>query len=504
MKDTWDYTHQPALDTFAKPTHRLSLRKQPLTPLHWLIGLLVLISIGRVHDHVPALAALRPGLLLTAACVAMAVVYRHVLRLGNVTRPPYARMVIAIGLVAIISSLTGISIGNSGSFLLTALLPVYILFLLTTASVRNTHDLRWLCLSFIAGMLAVAVASIFLADRLYLDGYTRQGGVGMYDGNDIAVIYAVGIPLTVALIRVKGSGSRLVSASALFLALFSLALSASRGGFIGLMVVSVAVLILSRGWTLVHKLVLISVPILTLTFFAPQGYWNQMATLLNPTADYNFTSESGRIAIWTRGMGYVAAYPVFGIGPDNFLRAEWMMSPATQSGLLGVPAVDRAPHNTFLQVWAELGTAGLGFWLLLLIYGVLGPLALRSRMPQSWLTGSNQDHRLLYLLSSYLPACYAGFAVTSFFVSHAYTSIVYLLTGMAAAHHVIVRRELRAYRLRQLGEVQARRMSPSLQSVVFPATDASIPPALAPPYLPSTRAWPPGAAGRLAKGSTSD
>ena len=47
---------------------------------------------------------------------------------------------------------------------------------------------------------------------------------------------------------------------------------------------------------------------------APPGYWDQMGTILEPTEDYNWSDPIGRRQIMIRGMGYIAQYPVFGLG----------------------------------------------------------------------------------------------------------------------------------------------------------------------------------------------
>jgi O-antigen ligase len=176
--------------------------------------------------------------------------------------------------------------------------------------------------------------------------------------------------------------------------------------------------------------------------FAPPGYWELMGSILTPTEDYNVASETGRLAIWTRGIGYVAQYPILGVGPDNFIRAGWMISDVGSIGLAGVGLRDQAPHNTFLQVWAELGTVGLVVWLVVIATGIIQPLRMRRRFPTDWLIRGTSEQRFLVLMSSYLPVSYIGFSVTSFFVSHAYTSIFYALTAMLAGFLVVSQRML--------------------------------------------------------------
>lgn len=265
----------------------------------------------------------------------------------------------------------------------------------------------------------------------------------MYDGNDIGVVYMVGLPLSVVFLRSRTRALQVLGALTIMGILASLVLTASRGGFLGLLVGGLAVVVLSPGWSLVQKVLIVAVPALGMVLLAPEGYWDQMGTILNPQDDYNITSDTGRMAIWTRGLGYVAQYPVFGLGPDNFVRAGWFISDVGRSGLVGASIRDQAPHNTFLQVWAELGSVGLGIWLSILAYGTLAPLRLRKRMPKWWLKHGSSDQRFIFLMVSYLPASFVGFAATTFFVSHAYTPIFYCLVAVLAGTMVIGHRSIR-------------------------------------------------------------
>ena len=418
------------------------LRIGELTALHWALAALVLISIGRVHDHIGFLRVLRPGLTLTAFCMLIAVVKPAALRLDNVFAAWPAKAIIALAGAAILSSFFGLSLGASGSFLLESMAPVMVFFFLATVCFRTPNDLRWIVIAYVAATVAVFWASIFLSDTLHLGGYTRQGGVGMYDGNDIGVVYMVGLPLAVVLLRSRSRALQLLGIITMAGILASLVLTASRGGFLGLILGGLAVVVLSPGWGPIQKILIVAVPAMGMVLFAPDGYWDQMGTILNPQDDYNLTSETGRMAIWTRGLGYVAQYPVFGLGPDNFVRAGWFISDVGRSGLVGASIRDQAPHNTFLQVWAELGSVGLGIWLGILAYGALAPLRLRKRMPRWWLDRGSPDQRFLYLMASYLPACFVGFSATTFFVSHAYTPIFYCLVAILAGTMVIGERKL--------------------------------------------------------------
>src|SRR5262249_21341801 len=99
---------------------------------------------------------------------------------------------------------------------------------------------------------------------------------------------------------------------------------------------------------------------------ATDRYWTQMGTILSET-DYNQTEETGRLQIWQRGVGYIAQYPLFGVGADNFQAAEGLLSPMATRQQYGVGVKWSAPHNSFLQICAELGIPGLVFFVGMLV-----------------------------------------------------------------------------------------------------------------------------------------
>jgi O-antigen ligase len=419
-----------------------------LTLLQAVLAGLILISIGRVHDHVGFLAMFRPALLLTAICAVAALLRPRSLDVSGALSTWPVRCVSGLAGWAVISSVLGLSLGASGSFLLTIMLPVLVVFFLVASATRDTNGLRWMSFAYVLSVAAAASASIFLAETYHYDGYSRQGGVGMYDPNDIGVVYLVGLPLAAVFIRSGAGGLKWFGAAVVALALLSLVLTGSRGGFLGLVTGGMALIVLSPGWSIGRKLITAVAPVVIVLVLAPEGYVSQMGTILSPQDDYNLTSETGRMAIWTRGMGYVAAHPVFGVGPDNFIRAGWTISDIGRTGLAGVGLRDQAPHNTFLQVWAELGTVGLALWVGIIAGGIVAPLRHRRRYPKSWLDQGTGNQRFLYLMASYLPASFIGFSATSFFVSHAYTPIFYVMTGILAGFLVASQKELRRTRER--------------------------------------------------------
>jgi O-antigen ligase len=158
---------------------------------------------------------------------------------------------------------------------------------------------------------------------------------------------------------------------------------------------------------------------------ASTQYWEQMGTIVSDT-DYNWTEETGRMQIWSRGIGYMLANPLFGVGPSNFQTAEGTLSPYAERQQFGVGVRWNAAHNSYIQVGAELGVVGLGLFVAVIASALVA--LLRSRPPADAVEGP-RDRRLQ--LSQVLTASLIGFVVGAFFLSLAYSDMLYTLVAMA-------------------------------------------------------------------------
>jgi O-antigen ligase len=162
-----------------------------------------------------------------------------------------------------------------------------------------------------------------------------------------------------------------------------------------------------------------------------------MSTIMAPTDDYNYSSVEGRRALWKRGFGYMETYPAFGLGINNFGRAECTISEKALTRTNG-PLKCSAPHNSYLQAGAELGPAGFVIWSALVLGGILGPLRLRRRLPRHWAAGTPTE-RFIYHATSFFSLAMIGFAVTSFFVSFAWLDPIYVMAAFNTGLYVATR-----------------------------------------------------------------
>ena len=421
-------------------------------PLRVLLFLLTILTISRAHQHFPLLAKVRPAFLLTIASIGYAFLYPSTLTRENVLKNWPMQLTAALAILACFSVAFGISLGGSASFILDSYSKTLACAFLLAVSIRHARDLFTFVWAYVIACAVLTYFSLFVFS-VSTDGpghVARLGELYTYDSNDLGVVLMIGLPLTLLLLRVERGAKRwflllnLVGISA------AMVRSGSRGGFLGFVAVGGAALLLVNSVSPARRLSILVAALLVIAVGAPPGYWKQMGTIVNPSEDYNFSSAEGRRAIATRAFGYMASYPAFGLGINNFGRAECTISTKALTRVNG-PMKCSAPHNSYLEAGAELGIAGLFIWSALVIGGIVAPLRLRRRLPRPWRTGTPTE-RFIYGATTFFPVAMIGFAVTSFFVSFAWLDPIYLMaafiTGLYAAtrqyldgvDHLLVRR----------------------------------------------------------------
>ena len=423
----------------------VDLLKEASDPLRIALLVLMLFTIGRMHQHYSFLMPLRPALVSVLFSAVYAIMYPQSLSKLKPLMTWQGKSVLAIGALAVIGAPFGLSFGQSMKFFIDLFSKVLGFWILLVLATRNVTDLSWFVWSYVFGAAFNCYLSIFVI------GSTMQGGsltnrlddsaMYMFDPNDICVILAVALPLALLSLETSRWKGKIFGLLTVIGIAITIALSGSRGGLIGLVVVSLALLFMLKRVPVIKRMAIVVAAGVALTLSAPDGYWEQMKTMLNPEEDYNLTSEDGRKQIWLRGLGYMRDYPVFGLGYSNFGRAEGTISTKAKNRdpYEGIRFI--APHNSFIEIGAELGLPGLYLFCSLCFGGIWSLLRLRKRLPASWADG-DFEQRYLYGATMYVPVSLIGFITTGFFVSFAYQDIIYIITAFGIGTHVIARRRL--------------------------------------------------------------
>lgn len=423
---------------------RISL-KWAKDPLHLFLFAFVVVTLSRLHQYVGAVAKLHPPLLFFVLAAAWALVNPRLLNWRALWKRWPFKVLVALGALACVSALFGISLGHSAVFILGDYSKTLIATFLLMALLQRTRDVSMFVWAYVVSCLILALVSVLLY-RLVSSGpggFSRLDELQTYDANDLGVVVVVGIPLTLLTLTTSGRVGRMVSLAVLGAIGATIARTGSRGAFVGLVCVGFLLLVWLRQFALWKRLLFVAVTGAAIVVAAPAGYWEQMRTILNPERDYNWTAENGRKAIAMRAWGYFKAYPVFGLGINNFQMAEGTISPLAANYVEGMPGIKwSAAHNSFIQVGTEMGPGGLALWGALVLGGIVGMRRLRRRLPKHWASG-DREQRFIYASTLYLPVALSGFAVSCAFVSFAYLDPIYLLAAYVTGIYTCAQDRLR-------------------------------------------------------------
>ena len=440
---------------FTAPQQRLGKRQRPRIdpiqaldfvrdPMRISMFVLTILTISRVHQHYGFLAKLRPALLLVLASAGYAYLHPAFLTKARIFKLWPMKILVMLSILSVTSAAFGISLGRSASFILNNYSKTLLYAFLVGLSIRHVRDLYtyvW-AYSISCGILAFFSLFVFGLHQSSNSYVTRLSDLYTYDSNDLGVIMMIGLPLSLLLLLTARGWKRWVLAATLIAICATVARSGSRGAFLGFLAVGAAALLLVNSVTVSRRITLLVVAALALWWGAPPGYWEQMQTILEPQEDYNFSARDGRKELFQRGIGYAKRYPVFGLGIDNFARAECTISPKNQD--LGRARLRcTPPHNSYVQAGTEMGVPGLIVWVGLVAGGIVAPLRLRRRLPRWWRCGT-EVQRFLYGATTFLPLGMIGFAVTAAFVSFAWMDPICLLAAFLTGLYVSLREYIRA------------------------------------------------------------
>lgn len=407
--------------------------------------LLTVVTISRVHKYFPALAPLRPALVLAALSLGWILIKPRLTNLSEALRHWPARVVLALLILACVGAPFGVSLGNSAKFIQTDYIKVIIFAFMIIVAIRNTEELRWFVWAYIVSALILDWMAVFTFNLSRSGGYAaRLSGLFTYDANDLGCVLVTGLPLVLlGFSSARTTWSKWLAGVTVAGIGAALARSGSRGAFVGLVIVGLTLLFLMKHVAAWKRLTALGVVLVGFLVAVPPGYWKQMGTLTDPTQDYNWTSAYGRRAIAERGLEMMIRFPVFGVGINNFPRADATISSRAEYfvGGPGQALQWRAPHNSYVQIGSELGFPGLILWCSLIFGGILGMLRLRKKIPKHWRKG-DREQTFLYMATLYLPGAFIGFGVTSFFVSFAFLDPIYLLAAYATGVYASVERRL--------------------------------------------------------------
>jgi len=365
---------------------------------------------------------------------------------------PETTGLIAFGLIILLT--VPFSIWPGGSFDLFTdsylkLLVVFVLMMNTLTTPKRIEQITWLivlCCGFIAGR------SVFdYARGLNLvEGNRLAGPIGGIFGNpnDLAMNMVTFLPAAavIALSRRSSLMKRGLAALCAALMLATVVFTKSRGGFLGLAVVLITLVLLGRKVRPGFGTVAV-VAVLCATPFMPSSFWERMTSIVDDRKDKEeFTgTREARWTVMKEGLRAFSARPLTGVGAGVFQAYN---PPGRKESW-------KETHNALIQVAAETGIFGIAAFLFLVVRAGLGARTTRRVIERPRTRGKpdllgavmlDSDRAGMQAHSVAMTAGFLGWFVCALFASVAYNWTFYYLLALIVASREMVFARLRAAR----------------------------------------------------------
>ncbi len=425
---------QPVFDTAAlssveAPAHRTSgdIRGRPV--LLYVAALFCWLNVARPQEWMPGLGSAPVAKVFGSVGLLLVLSRRDVGARLRVWRTPQGTAFFAFLVAAVLSVPTSYWPGGSVTELMQYVIPTVPFLVVVSAAASDAAELTWIVRSVVFGTITLGIAVVLFGSG---GGEGRLSVSTTYDANDLALVAVATMPLAGWMLRDRRWLWRGVGAIGIGVVLLIVVKSASRGGVIGLAAVLLAGLTLYRRALPMWGKVALIVGVAAVPLVAPATFLKRTATLTQIDSDYNMTSETGRLELWKRGLGYYASRPITGVGFGEYGAAEgvWASTHRT-AGETGFKW--SVAHNTLLQVAVELGTIGLVAFFYMFFPTV------RSAAQAARLVRAGRAPPDLAALGHALTLSIVGFVVAGFFLAAAYGVVAVTLLALGMAYTSSVR-----------------------------------------------------------------
>ncbi len=394
-------------------------------PLLIAIAVTMMTTVWRIQDIWPVLAQVQLPTLAAVSAYGLFLIDKDPRRRLSRIRHPVVVLVTAILILMLLSVPGGVYPGLSFRFVFKDHVKTFLLLILVAGSVRSREDVERLTIVQLAGAV---MYSVVVMTRIEIGQSGRLGDLYYYDANDLGLMLVATMPAAVFFLR-NGQPliRRVLALPALGIVMLALLKSGSRGGFLGFIGVVAFLVVRFSAIPKRVRVGAVTAMIAVMLVAASDQYWKTMSTLLHPTEDYNWSgkAEVGRMEVWKRGIGYMMSNPILGVGANAFPIAEGTLSPLAGRQDVGIGLKWSAAHNSFVQIGAELGVVGLILFVVLLVRTgqTLGRLGRIAR-------GQGGRAPPEVALAQTLAAALVGYCIAGFFLSQAYSALLYSVLGM--------------------------------------------------------------------------
>lgn len=369
-------------------------------------GLLFFVALlyTRPEEAIPALADMHFTLVVSVVTL-IGMWFQMFTRRQAFVRPPFVAMVVAFGLLAILSGVQDDNLNQAAQ----DIGRLVILVILIMNLVRTPAQYR----IFVSAVLIFTAYLAGYSAYLYFTGralteqtgntgndFLRAQATGIFnDPNDVASTIAAGLGL--ALSRLPGA-SKIMRPFYILLAagmVWAIFLTNSRGGMLALMAVIFGFFFIA----LKNKKVAILLGVLAALGALTLGSGHMT------NFDASEASANSRFHFWHTAFDVLVQHPLLGVGYDGFMSLND-----------GATA-----HNSFALCYAETGLLGYFFWMGALYYCFRKPPRATEEAGLEEKAARGTDTEARDLLGARLGL--VGYLVASFWLSHTYEPVMYVL-----------------------------------------------------------------------------
>ncbi len=362
------------------------------------------ILISRPQDFVEALISVRPALTVGIAVVILYVFYQGSYKKSRLFDNKQSRLYFYLLAVMIISIPFAYYRRGAFGFIFTQYISTVFYFVLFQKIIDSQEKLTSILWTTCFGTGLYLLTAI---QRGNVEGGRLTFGE-MFDPNDLAFYALSFMPFNLLFIsKNEPIWKRLASSANIAISVLTVLMTGSRGGLVALAIVIIMMFAAKSSIIKTsYKLIIAVITIMVLLYGGAKVDLSRYETMTKISDDYNVWDETGRIAVWKRGIALMLSYPITGVGVSCFGEAI-----GQERIERGIQEIWQAPHSSLIQIGAETGLVGLALFLLLSFnaYRVFAKVKLVSDASHYWKIGE------------FAKIGFAGHFVTSMFLSQAYS-----------------------------------------------------------------------------------
>ena len=303
------------------------------------------------------------------------------------------------------------AVNNYLAYITAKTILLYLPFILSVIIIVNSTDI----------LKKFININLLFMNYILIYGIFNEGrGAGNYftDENDISLYACTWIPFAFYLFISSRGKIRLFYLISLFIAIASVVVSFSRGGFVGLISVFIVIWLFSPKKLLSFVIILVIAGGLWL--YTDSAYKKEMSTVTDITEG----TATERLLSWQAAWNMFIDNPL-GVGGNNFQ----ILFPKYQPPELKKNMWGRVAHSLWFTLIPELGILGIIIFISLLYYNLKDIFIIKKMTENS----KNPDLIFLHHISLAFFASFAGFFSSATFLSVLYYAHFWYMTAYIVA-----------------------------------------------------------------------